>query len=74
MLIGLQFLEIHELKTTVIRREIRISEGGLYSRSVLRNSVLKLRRLGYFSDVQMSAYEVDGIPDKINLKFHSRRN
>ena len=53
----------------VIRREIGISEGGLYSRSVLRNSVLKLRRLGYFSDVQMSASEVDGIPDKINLNF-----
>ena len=54
---------------TVIRREIGISEGGLYSRSVLRDSVLKLRRLGYFSDVQMSASEVDGIPDKINLNF-----
>ena len=53
----------------VIRREIGISEGGLYSRSVLRNSVLKLRRLGYFSNVQMSASEVDGIPDKINLNF-----
>ena len=53
----------------VIRREIGISEGGLYSRSVLRNSVLKLRRLGYFSDVQMNASEVDGIPDKINLNF-----
>ena len=53
----------------VIRREIGISEGGLYSRSILRNSVLKLRRLGYFSDVQMSASEVDGIPDKINLNF-----
>ena len=53
----------------VIRREIGISEGGLYSRSVLRNSVLKLRRLGYFSNVQMSASEVDGIPDKIDLNF-----
>ena len=53
----------------VIRREIGISEGGLYSRSVLRNSILKLRRLGYFSDVQMSASEVEGIPDKIDLSF-----
>ena len=32
----------------VIRREIGILEGGLYSRSTLRNSVIKLRRLGYF--------------------------
>ena len=53
----------------VIRREIGISEGGLYSRSVLNNSILKLRRLGYFSDVQMSASEVEGIPDKIDLSF-----
>ena len=53
----------------VIRREIGISEGGLYSRSVLRNSVLKLRRLGYFSDVQINASEVEGLPDKIDLSF-----
>ena len=30
----------------VIRREIGISEGGLYSRSTLRDSVINLRRLG----------------------------
>jgi len=51
----------------VIRREIEISEGGLYSRSTLRNSVMKLRRLGYFSDVQMDVSKVDGMPDKIDL-------
>jgi len=54
---------------TVIRREIGISEGGLYSRSALRNSILKLRRLGYFSDVQMNTSKVDGMPDKIDLSF-----
>ena len=53
----------------VIRREIGISEGGLYSRSTLRNSILKLRRLGYFSDVQMNTLNVDGMPDKIDLSF-----
>jgi len=53
----------------VIRREIGILEGGLYSRSIIRNSILKLRRLGYFSDVQMSASKVDGFPDKIDLSF-----
>ena len=51
----------------VIRREIGISEGGLYSRSVLRESLLKLRRLGYFSDVQISTTEVEGFNDKINI-------
>ena len=54
----------------VIRREIGISEGGLYSRSVLRDSLLKLRRLGYFSDVQISTSEVEGMPDKIDIAFN----
>ena len=53
----------------VIRREIGISEGGLYSRSSLRDSLLKLRRLGYFSDVQISTSEVDNMPDKIDVAF-----
>ena len=53
----------------VVRREIGISEGGLYSRSILRNSLIKLRRLGYFSDVQISTSEVKGMPDKIDISF-----
>jgi len=53
----------------VIRREIGISEGGLYSRSELRKSLLKLRRLGYFSDVQISTNAVKGMKDKIDISF-----
>ena len=53
----------------VIRREIGISEGGLYSRSILRKSLLKLRRLGYFSDVQIATTEVENMPDKIDINF-----
>jgi outer membrane protein insertion porin family len=53
----------------VIRREIKISEGGLYSRNLLRTSLLKLRRLGYFSDVQISTSEVENMPDKIDITF-----
>jgi outer membrane protein insertion porin family len=53
----------------VIRREIGVSEGGLYSRSKLRDSLSKLRRLGYFSDVQISTSEVDGMSDKIDIAF-----
>ena len=53
----------------VIRREIGISEGGLYSRSLLRKSLLKLRRLGYFSDVQVSKSNVEDMPDKIDINF-----
>ena len=53
----------------IIRREIEISEGSLYSRSALRDSLLKLRRIGYFSDVQISTSEVEGFPDKIDISF-----
>jgi len=53
----------------VIRREIEVSEGGLYSRSKLRDALLKLRRIGYFSDVQIATSEVAGMPDKIDLSF-----
>jgi outer membrane protein insertion porin family len=53
----------------VVRREIGISEGGLYSRSILRDSLIKLRRLGYFSDVQISTSEVKDMPDKIDVSF-----
>jgi outer membrane protein insertion porin family len=53
----------------VVRREIGISEGGLYSRTILNKSVNNLRRLGYFSDVQMNVIEIPGVPDKLNLDF-----
>jgi len=51
----------------VIRREIGVLEGGLYSRSVLRESIMSLRRLGYFSNVEIEAGDIPGINDKINL-------
>jgi outer membrane protein insertion porin family len=54
---------------SVIRRQINIVEGGLYSRTELRESIKKLRRLGYFSDVKMTATEVENMPDKIDLNF-----
>jgi len=54
----------------VIRREIGISEGGLYSRSILKDSLLSLRRLGYFSDVQISTSAVEGMSDKIDINFN----
>ena len=53
----------------VIRREIGVSEGGLYSRSILKDSLLSLRRLGYFSNVQISTSEVKDMSDKIDINF-----
>jgi len=57
-------------KDEVIRREIGIAEGGQYSRSILRDSVNKIRRLGYFSNVDISSSEVEDMPDKINININ----
>ena len=50
----------------VIRREVEVGEGDLYSASELKRSRDNLRRLGYFEDVRIS--ETRGsAPDKIKL-------
>ncbi|BAS67891.1 outer membrane protein assembly factor BamA [Bathymodiolus septemdierum thioautotrophic gill symbiont] len=53
----------------VVRREIGIYEGGLYSNKELEESIDKIKRLGYFSDVKMNVSKVPGFEDKINLNF-----
>ena len=53
----------------VIRREIGINEGGLYSNTELDESIKKIKRLGYFSDVKMEVSKLKGFNDKIDLHF-----
>lgn len=53
----------------VIRREIDIHEGGLYSNTELNESIEKIKRLGFFSDVNMQVSKFEGFEDKINLHF-----
>lgn len=53
----------------VVRREIGIYEGGLYSNEELEESINKLKRLGFFSDVKMEVSKLRGFDDKINLSF-----
>lgn len=50
----------------VIRREVELGEGDLYSSSAMRRSRNNLRRLGYFEDVKVSQAQGSG-PDKIKL-------
>lgn len=54
----------------VIRREIGINEGGLYSNTELDESIKKIKRLGFFSDVQMEVSKLKDFDDKINLNFN----
>ena len=53
----------------VIRREIGLSEGGLYSASAISESLNKLRRLGFFSNVTLQTSRLADTPDKIDLNF-----
>lgn len=53
----------------VVRREIGIYEGGLYSDEELEESIGRLKRLGFFSDVKMEVSRVKGFHNKINLSF-----
>ncbi len=53
----------------VVRREIGIYEGGLYSDEELEESVKQLKRLGFFADVKMNVSKVKDFDNKINLNF-----
>ncbi|MCS5589100.1 MAG: outer membrane protein assembly factor BamA [Candidatus Thioglobus sp.] len=53
----------------VIRREIGLFEGSLYSNKELDESVKKIRRLGFFSDVKMNVSKMKNTTDKINIHF-----
>ncbi len=53
----------------VIRREIGIVEGGLYSNTELDESIKRIKRLGFFSDVKMDVTRLKNFKDKINLHF-----
>ncbi len=53
----------------VVRREIGLFEGGLYSNSELNESVKKIKRLGFFSDVKMNVSKIKNSEDKININF-----
>jgi outer membrane protein insertion porin family len=50
----------------VIRREIEVSEGDLYSSSGLKRSNNNLRRLGFFDDVRLLESE-GSLPEKLKL-------
>jgi outer membrane protein insertion porin family len=51
----------------VIRRELRVQEQQRFSGSGLRVSQERLRRLGFFEDVNLTTRRAEGQPDKLNL-------
>lgn len=55
----------------VLRRELRLSEGGLVNVTAIRNSVLKVNQLGYFKLNEEDPVEIDTDTEKkkVNLMF-----
>ena len=53
----------------VIRREIELAEGDLYSITKLKRSKRNLTRLGFFDDVDITS-EPGSAPDKMRLKVN----
>jgi outer membrane protein insertion porin family len=56
----------------VIRRDVKIPEGGIYSSSKLRRTETLLRRLGYFEEVTIGTDPVPGRSDQVDLTLNVR--
>lgn len=56
-------------RDNVIRRELKIKEGDLFSASGLRQSSMSLYRLGYFDDIQFDTAKASA-DDKMNLNIN----
>ena len=53
----------------IIRRELRVEEGGLYNNKKLQKSRERLNNLGYFEDVKINTQK-GSEPDKMNLEVN----
>jgi outer membrane protein insertion porin family len=53
----------------VIRREVRQLEGGWYDGPRIERSKVRIRRLGYFEDVNIETPPVPGSPDQIDVEI-----
>ncbi len=51
----------------VLRREMRVLEGGLYTAKEIQQSQNRLNRLGIFSDVNVELVQVAGTEDQIDI-------
>jgi outer membrane protein insertion porin family len=51
----------------VMRREMRLPEGSLYSAEKIRRSRVRLQRLGHFEDVNIETPAVPGSNDQVDL-------
>lgn len=53
----------------VLRREMRLMEGGWFAASKVRKSKQRLDRLGFFDEVNLETSPVPGAPDQVDVNF-----
>jgi outer membrane protein insertion porin family len=59
-------------RDNVIRREVRLFEGGVFNTEALKYSVRRINQLGYFKPLEAEAVDVQKSPDaenKVDLKL-----
>ncbi len=59
-------------RDNVIRREVRLFEGGIFNTEALKYSVRRINQLGYFKPLEAEAVDVQKVPDaenKVDLKL-----
>jgi len=64
-------------RDNVIRREVRLYEGGVFNTEALKMSVRRLNQLGYFKNLEGDAIKVDKTPNvdsrvDVTLKFEEQ--
>jgi len=57
----------HTTQDDVIRRQMTINENQTYSSSEISESINKIKRLGYFSDVKYEVKKISSQDDKVNV-------
>ena len=57
----------HRTQDDVIRRQMDLTEGGVYSKQDLLNSINKIKRLGYFSDVSYELKRQLDYSDRVDM-------
>ncbi|HEX4964670.1 MAG TPA: outer membrane protein assembly factor BamA [Thermoanaerobaculia bacterium] len=67
----IEFTGNDRTRDKVLRRELRLYEGGLMNVAAIRNSVLKVNQLGYFKLNEEDPVEIDTDTEKkkVNLNF-----
>ena len=69
----ISFVGNHTTRDNVIRREIRLFEGGVFNTEALKYSVKRLNQLGYFKALEgnkdMNVEKTPGVDNKVDIKL-----